>query len=623
MGARQKIYDAAESVKQKIANILGIFRKILLLAFILALILFLYIFSGWAATHKIYKTSNQIFDSIEKKYGIHINAGTMTFHFPTFSRNAGITFEKIKISYSGQNLAEMNDCSVTGLSSFLFSDTKKIETNCRKTSLYADNKLKILNTLSKLSGSGTPDEKTVPKKKKNGKSVSFATSITIFSGKNRFEYTLESDFSPENGKIFLQENSENGESGKAEITFFPKSLNAVVRLDGIDLSAYREMIKNRTHFDIPEGRTDALIKIKKEGGTLVTQNDITVRDLSFFHPVIDSLPFTIPLFRFSGEVDADINSKTLSTKGANLSLGGIDATFSASYSKNSKDFSIHTDSVSLNKLETLIHNETFENYLFGGTLELFVEYSEKEGEAPLFSVSGNLSEPKQLSDRMDYLKQGFGYTFSDENGYKKTIFVSERNPDFTPIELIPTHLIWAVVVSEDAGFFVHKGIDFQELDAAVKDNIKKHRMRGGSTIPQQLAKNLFLNRDKTLLRKFREVLLSIELDATLSKERMLEIYLNIIEWAPGVFGITRAADYYFGKTPAELTPLESAYLASVIPGPSKYHYQFLTKNISENWYRNLYRILNIMNETGHLSLEEYIEATRQTINFRENGELQE
>ena len=188
--------------------------------------------------------------------------------------------------------------------------------------------------------------------------------------------------------------------------------------------------------------------------------------------------------------------------------------------------------------------------------------------------------------------------------------------------MLPQHLVWAVVISEDAGFFLHNGIDFQELNAAVNDNIQNHRLRGGSTIPQQLAKNLFLSREKTLLRKLREVLLSIELDATLSKERLLEIYFNIVEWAPGIFGIADAAEYYFAKRPEDLTALESAYLASVIPGPSKYHYQFLTKNVSENWYKNLFRLLGIMNTTGHLSDEEYEKALYQTLIFRENEEEQ-
>ncbi|MBP5202970.1 transglycosylase domain-containing protein, partial [bacterium] len=381
-----------------------------------------------------------------------------------------------------------------------------------------------------------------------------------------------------------------------------------------------EIIKNKTSFDVSAGKISSFSEISEEKGKFLLKNDMTIHDLTFFHPLIDSQPFKLPLFRFKGEVTFDRNEKSAATKDAELSLGGINAVFSAIYSKDSKNFSIKTESANLNKLETLIHDEEFEGYLFGGTLELLAEYSQEGDEPPVFSIEGNLIDPKQLSERMDYLKLPFEYIWTNEDGSTRKIFVGERNFDFTPISLIPDHLIWAVVVSEDAGFFVHKGVDFQELDAAVKDNIKKHKLRGGSTITQQLAKNLFLNRDKTLLRKFREVLLAIELDATLSKERLLEIYFNIIEWAPGIFGISQASYYYFGKQPYQLTPIESAYLASVIPGPAKYHYMFLSKNVTENWYKSLYRILNIMNETGHLSTDDYFDSIQQPIVFREPEE---
>lgn len=573
-----------------------------------------------ATNAKIGEFSSHITDLIKEKYNLTVKvSGEDISFFPP-----RISFGKISVSDSEGETAEMEQCFVYDIANLMFSKEKTIKAKCGKSRFRADKIVKVLPIAATGGGkkqfSGKNISNTGGKSLNNNKSLLFETEADFILGNLSQKFSLSFTFANKSGRISLMENGgENG--GRAEIIFSAASKNANIRLDGINLGRYRELIKSRTPLEISDGKIDAHFDIEPdENGNFLCKTDLSVKNIAFFHPVIDSRPFKIPLFRFSGDITADKNEKLVSTKGADLSLGGINAKFSGSYSRHSKDFSIKTDSVSLNKLETLIHDETFENYLFGGTLELFVEYSEKEGETPLFSVSGNLSEPKQLSDRMDYLKYGFDYTVTNENGSKKTIFVGERNPNFTPIEFIPQHLVWAVVVSEDAGFFVHKGIDFQELDAAVKDNIKKHRMRGGSTIPQQLAKNLFLSREKTLLRKFREVLLSIELDATLSKERMLEIYLNIIEWAPGVSGITRAADYYFGKTPAELTPLESAYLASVIPGPSKYHYQFLTKNISENWYRNLYRILNIMNETGHLSLEEYIEATRQTINFRGNTE---
>ena len=100
----------------------------------------------------------------------------------------------------------------------------------------------------------------------------------------------------------------------------------------------------------------------------------------------------------------------------------------------------------------------------------------------------------------------------------------------------------------------------------------------------------------------------------------MEIYFNIVEWGPNIFGIKHAAEYYFCKEPFELTPLESVYLASIIPGPKKYHYQFLTQKVSENWYKNLYRVLNIMVETGHLTYSDYWNAQDETIKFRQISE---
>ena len=548
---------------------------------------------------------------IKAKYGVDTEiSGLDVSFFPP-----RIFIKKVVFSLSRSELAVLEKCSFEKIGELIFRDEKKLDINCADTRIYADKLLRSpLSADQKESGKEKNESAATP-----DISIRFTTDTEFVFGSITQNFTTELTLSRSGGKaLFKEPDKEKG--GTAEILFSLKDKSASVRLDRVDLKKLREIIKNKTTFDISEGKISAFAEISLENGKILLKNDTTIHDLTFFQPLIDSQPFTLPLFRFTGDVALDKNERSAATKDAKLSLGGINAIFSGSYSKTSKNFSIKTESANLNKLETLIHDEAFEGYLFGGTLELFAEYSQEGDEPPVFSVEGNLIDPQQLSERMEYLKQPFEYVWTNEDGTERKIFIGERNLDFTPISLIPDHLIWAVVVSEDAGFFVHKGVDFQELDAAVKDNIRKHKLRGGSTIPQQLAKNLFLNRDKTLLRKFREVLLAIELDAALSKERLLEIYFNIIEWAPGIFGISQAAYYYFGKTPFELTPLESAYLASVIPGPAKYHFMFLNNNVTENWYKSLYRILNIMNETGHLSTDNYFEALKQEIVFRETEE---
>ena len=549
---------------------------------------------------------------IKAKYGVDTEISGLDISlFPP-----RIFIQKVVFAHSGNELAVLEKCSLGNLRKMLFSDEKKLKITCAKSTVHADKALKA----PFLSGKEKDPQKEKNENRRNTDfSIDFSTDADFIFGSVTQSFKTDLTVSRSGGKALFKELGEaNG--GTAEIRFSLKDKSASVRLDGIDLNDFHEIIKNKTSFDVSAGKISSFSEISEEKGKFLLKNDMTIHDLTFFHPLIDSQPFKLPLFRFKGEVTFDRNEKSAATKDAELSLGGINALFSASYDKDSKNFSIKTESANLNKLETLIHDEEFEGYLFGGTLELLAEYSQEGDEPPVFSIEGNLIDPKQLSERMDYLKLPFEYTWTNEDGSTRKIFVGERNFDFTPISLIPDHLIWAVVVSEDAGFFVHKGVDFQELDAAVKDNIKKHKLRGGSTITQQLAKNLFLNRDKTLLRKFREVLLAIELDATLSKERLLEIYFNIIEWAPGIFGISQASYYYFGKQPYQLTPIESAYLASVIPGPAKYHYMFLSKNVTENWYKSLYRILSIMNETGHLSTDDYFDSIQQPIVFREPEE---
>jgi monofunctional biosynthetic peptidoglycan transglycosylase len=137
-----------------------------------------------------------------------------------------------------------------------------------------------------------------------------------------------------------------------------------------------------------------------------------------------------------------------------------------------------------------------------------------------------------------------------------------------PIGEISPHLVRAVIVAEDANFYGHKGIDHRELWAALSEAMEDFEMpRGASTITQQLAKNLYLSESKTPLRKLREVVIAKSLEENLGKKRILEIYLNVIEWGPQVYGAEAASLHYFGKSANSLSKEEAAFLAAIIPGP--------------------------------------------------------
>ena len=141
-----------------------------------------------------------------------------------------------------------------------------------------------------------------------------------------------------------------------------------------------------------------------------------------------------------------------------------------------------------------------------------------------------------------------------------------------PLDKISPYLVQAVVVSEDDKFWSHKGFDFEAIKTALKKDIRNKTWRyGGSTITQQLAKNLFLSPSKNPIRKIREVILTWRLESKLSKKRILELYLNVVEWGAGIFGAEAASQRYYGKPASDLSPQEAAHLAVVLPSPRRYN----------------------------------------------------
>ena len=148
----------------------------------------------------------------------------------------------------------------------------------------------------------------------------------------------------------------------------------------------------------------------------------------------------------------------------------------------------------------------------------------------------------------------------------------KRIQQWVPLDDISERIIQAVVMGEDASFFTHRGFDFYEIRESIRKNIERGRfVRGASTITQQLAKNLFLSTEKSLNRKLKEAILTYRLERDLSKRRILEIYLNVIEWGENIYGVEAAARIYFGKRASQLDAAESALLAGMIPNPRRLH----------------------------------------------------
>jgi hypothetical protein len=183
----------------------------------------------------------------------------------------------------------------------------------------------------------------------------------------------------------------------------------------------------------------------------------------------------------------------------------------------------------------------------------------------------DFSPPRQVPPAISRLRRDFVFRSDDGSGPKRAIDVSPSSPDFIALGDVPPLFVRTLLLAEDAGFYGHKGIDLRELPAALLTNISRgDAARGASTISQQLAKNLFLSRDKEVGRKLQELAITFLLESTLGKDRILEIYLNIIEWGPDLRGLRPAARHYFDCEPQALTPAQMAFLVAIIPGPIKY-----------------------------------------------------
>ena len=184
---------------------------------------------------------------------------------------------------------------------------------------------------------------------------------------------------------------------------------------------------------------------------------------------------------------------------------------------------------------------------------------------------------------------------------------------WVPLSAISRNLKNAVIAAEDPNFYHHHGLDFHAVYLAMKHDLEEHRIvYGASTITQQLMKNLYLSPSRNPFRKWREAILALRVERCVPKNRILEIYLNSIEWGDSIYGIEAAARRYFGKSASELDAAESALLASMIPNPNYF-----------NPYKRPASLLSVKNRTledmwrrGMISKAEYEQAKNEVIHLR-------
>jgi len=180
---------------------------------------------------------------------------------------------------------------------------------------------------------------------------------------------------------------------------------------------------------------------------------------------------------------------------------------------------------------------------------------------------------------------------------------------YSKLSNISPYLPKAIVITEDGSFWSHRGFDLQEMQNSLKSNLEKGRFaRGGSTISQQLAKNLFLSKDKTLVRKFIEAIITVRLEKVLTKKEIMEKYLNVVQFGKDIYGVKQAAKFYFKKEPHELNVTESAFFAFLLPNPEVYSKSFYKKKLTPFAKKRLNEIIDRLYKYSSINDSEYLSS---------------
>jgi hypothetical protein len=221
----------------------------------------------------------------------------------------------------------------------------------------------------------------------------------------------------------------------------------------------------------------------------------------------------------------------------------------------------------------------------------------------------------------DEFRRPFAYTAYSADGDPLRLISGPGTDRWAPLSAISPYVLDTVLTTEDGKFRGHAGVTVPEVRRAIELNLKRRDLRhGASTITMQLAKNLFLSRERTVARKLQELFFTWYLETLLSKDEILELYLNVIEFGPSLYGVREASEHYFGRPPHELNLIESVYLVKLLPSPVTRHGSYVRGEISERKLGSLHKVMRTMRARGRITEAELLEGLKQEIAFHQAGD---
>lgn len=444
----------------------------------------------------------------------------------------------------------------------------------------------------------------------------------------------------EGGAYYLDAKGSGREGGAltCKLKIWPSQLKAEgqLALKSLSFSLVTPFLPAAPWYEADEGVVDGELDLVAESiDRLAITGMVRVRNASLDSPRIAPIPVRDIAVNAMGKGRWYPERKRLEVTEATIDLNGAELRFKGAAEAASDhyllDASIKLPVMPCNQAVGAIPRDLLGELAgfewkgrFGGVINAKIDSRELDKSLLNISTQDNcvfLNVPAIADLRRFHLP--FVHQVIEPDG---SVFQMETGPGTTNwsyLEEISPFVFYAVMAHEDAGFISHRGFSVRHIRDALVRNLKEKRYAvGASTITMQLVKNLFLKREKTLARKVQEVLLTWWLERVLEKREVLELYLNIIEYGPGVYGIRNAARYYFGRTPAELSPAEAVYLSTILPNPKKYHVFYERKSVPPSWLELMQPILRRLGEKGWISTEamEYGLAELRAFRFYGQGE---
>jgi hypothetical protein len=258
---------------------------------------------------------------------------------------------------------------------------------------------------------------------------------------------------------------------------------------------------------------------------------------------------------------------------------------------------------------------------FSSDIEVAIDWNDLDATVLDGSLAIRKCKAKERpSDSPERLKEDFEHYVEVDKGEWLSFEVGPENPDFVPLVDISPFVAKSIITTEDSAFATHHGFIPSEFRTALVNNLKAGAFKyGASSITMQFVKNVLLYRKKTLARKLQELFLTWDVENVLDKDRIMEIYLNVIEYGPGLYGIGPAAAHYFDKAAKDLTPTEAAFFSSILPAPKQRYKQYCAGTLTKWTEDKIARILGLMLKRGRLTKEEYDLAIVTPLVFAKDG----